>query len=159
MNKIVAKLSSIIDGLDSQSIDIHAYFNMKTGEVVFITDDEIRLAEEGEDFFDELSEWEKENNEFIIEILYGEDYISLPSSFEVHEYGIMEEFCLSIQDDELSDKMYYSIKGKGAFRKFKNNIRKYRLEDSWYKFKEKSLREIAECWCEENNIELIDDLK
>lgn len=157
MNKIVAKLSSIIDGLDSQSIDIHAYFNIKTGEVVFITDDEIRLAEEGD--FELLLEWEKENIEMTIEILYGEDYISLPSSFEVHEYGIMEEFCLSIQDDELSDKMYYSIKGKGAFRKFKNNIRKYKLEDSWYKFKEKSLRKIAESWCEEKNIELIDDLK
>jgi len=71
----------------------------------------------------------------------------------------MEDFCLSIQDDELSDKMYYSIKGNGAFRRFKENICRYNLENKWYKYKEDTLRKIAKSWCEENNIELIDDLK
>ena len=91
MNKIKAKLSNIIGGLELQSIDVHAYFDIKTGEIISISDDEIRIAEE-EEIFDGLLDWEKENIEMIIEILEGDDYISLPSSFEINEYSIMEDF-------------------------------------------------------------------
>lgn len=43
----------------------------------------------------------------------------------------MEGFCLSTKDEELSDTMYYSLKGSGAFQRFKINILKYGVEKDW----------------------------
>jgi len=34
-----------------------------------------------------------------------DDYIELSTKFDIHEYSIMEKFCLFLNDEELSDKM------------------------------------------------------
>ena len=53
----------------------------------------------------------------------------------------------------MSEILFQSIKGKGAFRRFKNTLERFALVDQWYEFKEKKLREFVEFWCEENEIE------
>ena len=68
------------------------------------------------------------------------------------EYQIMEAFCLSLDDVKLKDKMYYSIKGSGAFRRFKDNIFEYGIEQNWFKYRRDAFKRIAINWCEENNI-------
>jgi len=76
----------------------------------------------------------------------------LPDKFEINEYNIMEKFCLSIRNKEISDIMYSLIKGSGAFRRFKDNIRKYDMEDDWYKYRDAAIKEIAIEWCKDNNV-------
>lgn len=68
----------------------------------------------------------------------------------------MERFCLSIEDEEISDSLYYAIKGKGAFRRFKEGIHRYGITDDWYKYREEALKQMARDWCEENDIEYIE---
>jgi len=85
--------------------------------------------------------------------LETDDYISLPSKFDIHEYEIMERFCLSITDDEIRERMYRSIKGSGAFRRFKDNIQRNNRVEDWYKYREEAIKQIAIDWCEENDIE------
>lgn len=145
------KLNLIIQEMDSQSDEISAFFNKKTKEIVFVSDDEFRMVED-EEHIEELPEWLQEQINIAEEILYGDNWIPLPSKFEIHEYNIMEEFCLSIRDQRLSNTMYDLIKGKGAFRNFRYNIRKYNIESDWYKFRDESMRDIAIDWCEGNNI-------
>lgn len=82
-----------------------------------------------------------------------ENYIPFPDQFDIHEYEIMERFCLSLNDENLREAMYSSIKGSGAFRRFKDNIYKFGISDDWYKYKDEAFQEIAKHWCEENNIE------
>lgn len=48
---------------------------------------------------EDFPEWEHENIKAAKEILETDDYISLPAKFDIHEYAIMEQFCLSINDD------------------------------------------------------------
>jgi hypothetical protein len=36
---------------------------------------------------------------------------------------------LSITDQRISEELYYSIKGKGAFRRFRDMIRRFDIED------------------------------
>lgn len=86
-----------------------------------------------------------------------DDYIPLPSSFDIHEYHIMERFCLSITDDKLRDTMSGSIRGRGAFRRFKDNMRRYNIEEDWYKYRDEALKQIAIEWCEENDIDFTDE--
>ncbi len=145
------KLEDIIDGIEMQTDESSSYLNIKTGEVVIISDEESSAAEEDKPI-DSFPEWQHELINKAKEILQSNDYISLPSKFQVHEYRIMEKFCLSITDDQIRDILYYSIKGSGAFQRFKDNIYKYNLEEEWYKFRDEAIKRIAIEWCEDNGI-------
>jgi hypothetical protein len=150
------KLEDIIDGIEMQTDESSSYLNIKTGEVVIISDEESSAAEEDKPI-DSFPEWQHELINKAKEILRSNDYISLPSKFQVHEYRIMEKFCLSITDDQIRDILYYSIKGSGAFQRFKDNIYKYNLEEGWYKFRDEAIKRIAIEWCEDNGINYIEE--
>ena len=64
----------------------------------------------------------------------------------------MEDFCGSIRNDRVSNALYSAIKGRGAFRRFKDAIIRFGVEDDWYRFREEALRKIAIEWCEDNEI-------
>lgn len=82
----------------------------------------------------------------------SDDYIRLPSQYDIDEYRIMEEFCLSLDSQDLSNKIYKSIQGTGAFRRFKDNIYRYNIQEDWFAYYKRALKEIAAQWCEENTI-------
>jgi hypothetical protein len=151
------KLKDIIDEMEVQS-DFHScYLNKKTGEIVMVMDEYFSAAENKEELSD-YSDWEKEAIQVAINVLESEeDYISLPSQFDIHEYKIMEKFCLSLDDEKLKDKMYHSIKGGGAFRRFKDNIFEYGIKQDWFKYRREAFKSIAINWCEENNISYIEE--
>lgn len=150
INKV--NLDEIIEGIELQTDECSSYLNIKTGKVVFITSEEFRAAEEDEPI-DKYPEWQRESIEIAREILFGEDYLALPSKYDIDEYSIMEKFCFSIENKKISNYLYNSIRGKGAFRRFKNIINKYNLENDWYRFRDKKIRQIAIDWCEYNGIE------
>jgi len=64
----------------------------------------------------------------------------------------MEEFCWSIKDEGLSNQLYGSIKGSGAFRRFKDNIHRAGIEKNWYAFRDAAIRKVAIRWCEANEL-------
>lgn len=150
-----AKLKEIVDGMDFQNEEMSAYWNKKTGEVVTLTSDSIRAAEEKEPL-ENYPEWEYEE---ILEagrfLESPDDYLPLPSKFEIHEWEIMERFCLSLKDGGIRDQMLDTIRGTGAFRRFKDNLERFDLEERWYPFREQALKEIAVDWCQRNGIDLI----
>ena len=117
LNKPV-KLDDIIQGIEMQTDESSSFLNIRTGEVVTISDEEYSTAEEDKSI-DLFPEWQHKLINIAKEILHSNDYISLPSKFDIHEYRIMEKFCLSITDDKISDLLYDSIKGRGAFRRYK----------------------------------------
>jgi hypothetical protein len=141
------KLDAIIEGMESQSDEIISYLNKKTSEVIIISDEEFSAAE-FEEPMEDFPEWQQEQIKIAKEILETDDYIALPDKYEIDEYHIMERFCLSINDDKIRDILYSGIKGRGAFRIFKDNIRRYGLVDEWYKFRDEALKQIAIEWCE-----------
>jgi len=153
---IRAKLADIIEGLESQSDESHSFLNKKSGEVVFITDEELNAAEENEPVED-FPDWQQDPVRIAREIVAETgDYIPLPTKFDIDEYRIMESFCLSLEDREISDALYGLISGSGAFRRFKDAIHQYDIADKWYSYRNNALKEIAIEWCEENNIEFDD---
>ena len=64
----------------------------------------------------------------------------------------MERFCLSIEDDDMCDDLCNAIRGRGAFRRFKDGIHEYGIADDWYKYRDDTVREIAIDWCEAHGI-------
>ena len=69
----------------------------------------------------------------------------------------MEKFCLSLGDKNLSNKLYNSIKGSGAFQRFKKNIYEYGIKKDWFNYRLEAFRQIAIDWCEENDISYVED--
>ncbi|MGA2431716.1 MAG: UPF0158 family protein [Candidatus Acidiferrum sp.] len=65
----------------------------------------------------------------------------------------MREFAESVEPQRLSDELPNAIHGAGAFRYFKDTLRRYRREKEWYAFRDDALGQIAIDWCEENGIE------
>ena len=56
------KLSAILEALEMQGDETHAFLDKQTGEVVVLTDEELRAAEDDDDLGD-YPEWQRENIE------------------------------------------------------------------------------------------------
>jgi hypothetical protein len=148
---IQVKLSDLIEGLEFQSDERSAFLNRTTGEVVSITDEELRAAENDAPL-EEFPDWQHDAIRIAGEILETEHYLPLPDRFEMHEYRIMERFCLSREDDGIRDDLGRAIRGRGAFRYFKDRIHAYGIAEEWYRYRDAALREIAIAWCKAHGI-------
>lgn len=113
---------------------------------------EIRVVEEEHDLVD-YPDWQQEVIRKTSQVLNSNDYLLLPSKFDIHEYSIMQQFCDEIEDGELSNELLFQIRGSGAFRRFKHALHRYHIADDWYRYRHKALEEIAIAWLEENGIE------
>ena len=80
------------------------------------------------------------------------DYILLPTQYDIHEYRIMQDFALSCPYEQMREKMLASLRGKGAFRRFKDTVFDLGIRDDWFAYRDKRLREIAESWCMDNRL-------
>ena len=147
------KLSDIIEGLEFQSDESSWFLNIKTGEVILMTDYAMRAAEDDEPLED-VPDWERDLVAIAREIIAETgEHIALPTKFDIDEYRVMERFCLSMDNQEIGDILCDLISGSGAFRRFKDAIYKYGVEDEWYNYRNNATKEIAIEWCRQNNIE------
>lgn len=104
------KLSDIVEGLEFQADERFSFLNLTTGEVVSVTTEELRAAEENEPLED-FPEWQHDAMRIARDVVATEHYLPLPDRFESNEYHIMERFCLSVDDDDLRDDLCDAIRG------------------------------------------------
>ena len=149
--EVQVKLKDIIEGMDFLSDERSSFLNLTTGEVVAITDEELRAAENDAPLED-FPEWQHDAIRMAKDIVETDRYLPLPDRFEIHEYNIMERFCLSVDDDDIRDDLCDAIRGRGAFRRFKDRVQAYGIAEAWYRYRDAALREIAMAWCEEHGI-------
>lgn len=146
------KLSEIVEALDGAPEEQAYYMDKRTGEIILVTDEDKQAAEVDDPTF-QYPDWQRESILRAREVLQEPDhFLQLPDKFEVHEYQIMEDFCLEFEDRDKGKELHRLIKGDGAFRRFKNAIREMSVDDAWYKFKQGALEKIAIEWLEENGI-------
>lgn len=108
-----------------------------------------------EDDLEKLLEWQRDDVEAAIDVEENWDnYTSLPSKFDINEYDIMVQFCYSLDNDKISNKLLNALSGKGAFRRFKDAVIRFNVEKKWYKFEDDKLKKIALDWCGDNGLEV-----
>lgn len=155
---ITVSLRNFVDEMQIGSDGLHAYLNQVTGELVTISDDDIEVVQSGEDWAD-YQDWQQSIFQNIAEILSpASEYLELPSKFEINEYEIMRDFCLSIANEEDSDLFLAAIRGSGAFRRFKDLIYRYGIEQDWFKFRDDAYKKVAVSWLESNGFDYTDDM-
>ena len=145
------KLKDIVDALDEAGDQFSHYLDKRTGEIFMISDEEMSAAEEGEPV-SEYPEWQQESILKAAEILDSNAFVSLPDQSDIHEYAIMERFALEYEDPQTSAELLRSIKGKGAFRRFKDAIFELGIQDEWYEWRRNEFEEIAVQWLEQAEI-------
>jgi hypothetical protein len=148
---IQVKLQDVLEGMDFQSDEQSSFLNLTTGEVVAITDEELR-AVENDTPLEDFPEWQYDAICIAKDIVETDHYLPLPDRFEIHEYSIMERFCLSVDDEDMRDDLCDAIRGRGAFRRFKDRMQLYGMAEEWYRYRDEALRELAVAWCEEYGI-------
>src|SRR4030042_1452128 len=98
--KAIVSLKDFVNEMDVFSDAHSAFLNCITGELVTLSSEELSAAEE-DDNVDEYPEWQQDTIIKAKEVLESDDYLSLPSKFDIHEYHIMEDFCCSVMDEEI----------------------------------------------------------
>ena len=138
--KVKVPLQIITEAIDFACDELDQYLDIVKMEVVRVCNDRYS------GFYDENDEELSEK----IEEEYGTRYFRLPSQYELDNYKIMEDFIWSLPEGEMQDKLAAAIKGRGAFSRFRDEIRHFGIEKGWYDFLEKAHREIAVEWCEQS---------
>lgn len=130
------KLSDIIDAISIVAGDMYFtyYLDPDTYKLIYTNE----MADSHSDILDDAN-----------------NYICLPTRYDINPYHMMEEFIDTIKDKNLASKLFIAIKGKGAFRRFKNICIYNHIIDKWYKFQEMKYEEIAIEWCKHYQIKYI----
>jgi hypothetical protein len=170
---LAVSLRDLVDELQMLPNEGTAYLNKVTGKVITLTDDIVAMVEIDKEFEEEGELDDVRNDvigidtpdietEFYQEVkkvlAFDPDYLKLPSRFDIHEYEIMERFCLSLSNSKVSDVLLRKIRGSGAFRRFKDTIYQYGVEDDWFKYRDEAYKEIAIAWLESKGITYSDDM-
>jgi len=138
----IVSLSDVIEEMDLGGDEATAYINRKTGELITLTDEILALAEAPDDAA-EAPQWLKDLLPKAQEVLGSEDFITLPSKLEIHEWSIMERFASSRTDATVNNELDTALHGRGAFRRFKDAVRRLGIADEWYRFRNAAIEKIA----------------
>ena len=133
---ITVKLSDIIEAIEAVDDESTYRLDLVTGEIVWTNTMAMSYREQEE----------------IIDRLMEHGFIRLPSKYERNDYGIMEDFVASLPAPE-RDRLSQAMRGKGAFRRFKDTVVDLGLDQDWYDWRDAAYRKIAIEWCEENEVE------
>ena len=126
------KIDDVIMALEfvSSGIDSRVYYNPKLKKFDYDSDFDCEFDEK-----------------------YEQDYIMLPTKYDINEYSMMEDFIETVDNTKIHNELSNAIRGRGAFRRFKDICNYYNIGDKWYKFRDKKYKELAREWCFENNID------
>ena len=136
---MIIKLNNVIEAIELASDEFN-YYNSETREIIMYADPMITGIDQS-DFLEDL------------EADIDNKYIQLPTKFDVNDYDIMESFIWNIKDEKTQNELEEAIRGRGAFRRFKDKIQKFDLEEQWFSYRDNAYKRIAIEWCENHNIE------
>ena len=146
----IVKAKDVAEHLDMLMEGLTFYLNKLTGEIVPVTEEELHELEWSDP--DDLPKWLQDAAPQMKEILESEDYVPLPTSFDVHEWAIMKQFADSQDEPHVGGLLLDAIHGPGAFRMFRATIERLAILDEWVAFKNKALEKIAVEWLEAEGI-------
>lgn len=137
-------LKQVIESVERTNEIYTTFYDTQTGETVYLPD-EIITGERDEAL------------EELIETAPTGRFRCFPTKYEIHEYSIMVNFIESLPPSAARQELTQAIRGKGAFRRFKNGIYYHRLDQQWYDYQAQAYREIAIRWCRDEGIEYTEE--
>lgn len=160
MDKKPVMLSELIDALEFDSSEHITKLDLQTGRLVMVEEITMRAVEEGDE--ESLSDMGDSDEMKIAQAIVddaGKRFLDPPDKFEFHEYHHMERFIWTVDDNDAAEQLWRAIKGKGAFRYFKDTAHRLGLLEDWYQYREAAMKEFVTEWAEANKIQVVDDIR
>lgn len=139
---IPVALAAVAEELELVGDEIYAYINRQTGELLSIGVEDLATAEEGYDP-EEYADWEQENLAQAEKILDSTDFVRLPTAADIDEWEMMKAFAEALANEHQGQDLLQRIHGSGAFRRFKEGLYHYKLQEEWFRFQKQELAKIA----------------
>ncbi|MGH1484230.1 MAG: UPF0158 family protein [Geminicoccales bacterium] len=136
------RLQEVVDAMDAPVDGWMAYINRRTGEIVSFSEDDVAFYDDDDDH-DLMPDWQTEMVAKAKEVEASDDFVQLPDKFDINEYAIMDRFCYTVDNDTIRQELLDAIKGSGAFRRFKDMIRRRGLEQAWWSDRDAAIKKIA----------------
>jgi len=138
---ISLSIDDIAEALDNCTFDIRYILDLQEQEMIVLSEYLIS-REEIQEVFDEIDDDETER------------YVLFPIRTDSQDgYTDIELFIDDIEDPEIQNLAYQTIRGSGAFQRFKDFIRIYPdLEKQWYTRKDDRSHLRAVEWLEEEGL-------
>lgn len=170
MPKSEIDLSELAFAFENHGWEVNHYFDCETGAVLAISP---QIERDLDELYDpksdypanllkaieecDVADWEKAQ---LIEALnvaegYNTRYLMVPQIPSYEGYADMEAFIDTVRNRRLQQRLERSIRGRGAFRRFKNVLLSYpSQEQAWFKFKEAQMEERVIAWLESKGVDL-----
>lgn len=132
--KKIMKLHELVNSLGVMDDEWYHYWNSETGKFDFYHPTYCDESMDTEEF-------------------QGPEYHSLPKSYELGEYNLMVAFAENeVADPDTQYVLSIALRGRGAFRRFKDVVIDHDLEEAWYAYRYAAFAKIARRWCENHGI-------
>ncbi len=147
---VVVSLQDVVTAMDLPNPDWESYLDPQTGEIITVTEDDLSALGDPEPEL--LPDWQRELLPSIRKAVESDSCLRLPTSFDIHEWSIMERFCRTVGEPSAHDELVDAIHGTGAFRAFRGALERLGLRDQWHSYRDKRLENMAREWLESNGI-------
>ena len=145
------KLQDVIEALQLTDDSISYFLDRRNGEIEIMTED-VWSAADKDELISTYPEWQRDSILKAREIQSTDHFVELPGKFDIDSYDMMEQFCHEYPNGQISQKLSAVIKGKGAFRRFRDMISDLGIQDEWNRFEYQQFEDIAVEWLEDEGI-------
>jgi len=119
---ILTKLSEIVNNMGEME-GLNSYLHLPSGKIFQFLDGQSYFTELNEKDISELSMEQQEEARIALSFDDEEDdFLPLPSKFDIHEYQIMKDFCYHQINERVQERLLNSIRGSGAFQRFREQL-------------------------------------
>lgn len=171
--KVNVDLDELAIALDTDFSELHQYLDLETGRIVPIMQE---IAWELEEIYDEIydeagnrvlslqdylqqrddPDWQKEMmlEADRVEQEFGTRSIRVERDDPYDDYRAMERFIGTVDDARLRERLWNTIQGRGAFRRFDDLLARLpQVREGWFDFKAARLQKRVANWLEYYDIE------
>jgi hypothetical protein len=168
MRYLDVDLDELAFALDFRPEGMNHYLDLESGQVISVSEesrDELERLYAGIKFrkgekpppleqllqTSPLHDWQKEEvrQAAAVEAGYGTRFVAIPRLESWESYGDMQDFIVTVRDARLRERLEVAIKGRGAFRRFKDVLERYPHErERWFTFQNDRMIQRAREWLE-----------
>ncbi len=135
------KIDSALEALLFTEDDCTTYINKNTGEIASVSDEESNFAHQKLD--ETTPEWIVAGIPRIKLILESEEYLEMPSKYDLHEEKVMAQFCETIEKEDIKNYLLKTLSGNTAAENFNKFVDEFELHDSWASHRNNAIKQIA----------------